>query len=91
MTEATISCQVSFYPLSSSDYRQAVETLLAQWDLKEVQSEVGLMSTTLIGPAGLVWEKLRTLYDLAEGKGIKFVMNISISNSCLDSCGIKGS
>ncbi len=78
----TISCQVALYPLRE-EYARDVEEVLRAFDPGELQMEVGLMSTLLVGPEDLVWQKVREMYELAKGRGTRFVFNVSFSDACV--------
>jgi len=76
-----MACQMTLFPLDTLDSAQIIGQVLAQMDWQGVEVITGEMSSIIRGEEGLVWTKLRQLYELAAASG-RFSLQITVSNKC---------
>ena len=76
-----MACQITLYPLNELDSAKVIGHVLAEMDWQGVEVIVGSMSSLVRGEDGLVWTKLRQLYDLAASSG-QFSLQLTVSNQC---------
>ncbi|MEW6244200.1 MAG: YkoF family thiamine/hydroxymethylpyrimidine-binding protein [Bacillota bacterium] len=77
-----ISCQIALYPLRK-EYADDVKAVLNQFDPGCLTVQVGMMSTLLVGPEDIVWQKVRELYELGKQRGARFVLHVCFSDACV--------
>jgi uncharacterized protein YqgV (UPF0045/DUF77 family) len=76
-----VACQITLFPLDTLDSARIIGQVLVQMDWQGVEVITGEMSTMIRGEEGLVWTKLRQLYELAAASG-RFSLQITVSNKC---------
>lgn len=76
-----ISCEVSLYPLETTDSDQIINQALSSIQNQNVTCEVGAMSTYISGNPEQVWQTLKILYDSASSRAKELSMVVTISNS----------
>lgn len=76
-----ISCEVSLYPMETTNSDQIINQSLSALQNKGVTCEVGTMSTYISGTPEQVWESIRTMYDVASSRAKELSMVVTISNS----------
>ncbi len=81
MDQATISAQVSLYPLRQEHLSPAIETMKDVLTAHGLRAEVGAMSTHVTGPADAVFASLKEAFLRAAHAG-QVVMTITVSNAC---------
>ena len=76
-----ITCEISFIPILSEDYRKDVDQVLEIISSYELECNVGLLSTTIRGRKEIIFEMIRKVFGAMENK-TKFTMDIKLSNEC---------
>ena len=77
----TISAQVSIYPLRQERLTPAIETLTRAFADHGLATEVGSMSTIVLGEAEAIFAALRDGFVRAAELG-HVVMTVTASNAC---------
>ncbi len=76
------SCQIAFAPIESKKgYLAEIKKVLAIIKASQLESNVGLLSTTLRGNKEKIFELIKEIYDILE-PDCGFVLDIKISNVC---------
>ncbi|MDK2878257.1 MAG: hypothetical protein PWR06_973 [Thermoanaerobacteraceae bacterium] len=76
-----LSCEVSLYPMETTNSDQIINQALAALQDQGVTCEVGTMSTYISGSPEQVWQSIKTLYDTASSRAKELSMVVTISNS----------
>jgi uncharacterized protein YqgV (UPF0045/DUF77 family) len=76
-----VSAQVAVYPLRQERLTPAIIAVSEALQAAGLQPEMGGMSTTVTGDAGVVFAALRDGFCAAAGVG-HVVMTVTISNAC---------
>lgn len=76
-----ISAQISIYPLRQDHLSPAIEAVRRTLAVRDLQPEVGPMSTRVIGEAGVVFAALQEAFVAAATTG-QVVMTVTVSNAC---------
>lgn len=76
-----VSAQVSLYPLRQEHLTPAIEALRSAFEHRELNAEVGSMSTLVSGETEKLFEALREGFERAVERGW-VVMTVTISNAC---------
>lgn len=80
-----LSCQLSIYPLASTDFSSIILSAidhLKPFEQHGLTITVGEMSTVIKGPDHVVWDAVQTLFKKTEQSGYPIVMNTTFSNEC---------
>lgn len=77
-----ISCQLTFYPLGTSNVDCAVDLVLEIIKESPVTSKTNELNTIIIGASHEIFELLLRITQVADANGIKFAMQAGISNNC---------
>jgi uncharacterized protein YqgV (UPF0045/DUF77 family) len=76
-----VSCEVSLYPMETTDSDQIINKALSSIQSQGVNCEVGPLSTFISGPPEKVWQAMRILYDTASTNSKEVSMVMTVSNS----------
>ncbi len=76
-----ISCQISFNPIKSNDYTGDIEKVISIIKSSDLECGVGLLSTTVRGEKGKVFDLLLNIFD-SMNKVCGFSIDIKLSNIC---------
>ncbi len=80
--ENRIACQLSLYPLGEVDYVQKIKNVLDTLQKeRELEVEVGNMSTFIRGSEDRVWKTLQEIFKSAASEG-NFTLSVTLSNVC---------
>ncbi|MGH7781577.1 MAG: YkoF family thiamine/hydroxymethylpyrimidine-binding protein [Candidatus Binataceae bacterium] len=76
-----VSARISVYPLRQEHLSPAIEAVEAQFKAHGLKSEVGAMSTQIVGDADTVFAALRSAFVRVAANG-QVVMTFTVSNAC---------
>jgi uncharacterized protein YqgV (UPF0045/DUF77 family) len=76
-----VSAQVAIYPLRQDRLTPAITTVSRAFEAAGLRSEVGPMSTMVIGDAAALFKALEEAFAQAGALG-HVVMTITVSNAC---------
>ena len=76
-----ISAQISVYPLRQQRLSPAVDAVKEALEARELQPQMGAMSTIVTGEAKTVFVALREAFEQAAITG-HVVMTVTVSNAC---------
>ena len=76
-----VSAQIGLYPLGQADPTRAIEALWAALRERDLEFQVGAMSTTTWGVTDAVFVALEEAFSRAAESG-QVVMVITLSNAC---------
>lgn len=76
-----ISAQVSIYPLRQEHLSPAIEAVRKALTVRNLQPEIGPMSTVVTGEVEVVFAALQEAFVQAAATG-HAVMTITVSNAC---------
>ena len=79
--EKIISCEISFIPIQSENYKNDVDRVIEIISSYKLEYQVGLLSTTVRGNKKIIFEMLQQISDKMYDK-VKFTMVLKISNEC---------
>jgi uncharacterized protein YqgV (UPF0045/DUF77 family) len=79
---AVMSCQLTFYPLETKNINDAVNQVLSIIDTAPVQSETTPLNTLIFGELENIVKLLEKIASVMDKRGIKFAMQVSLSNHC---------
>jgi len=79
--EKIISCEISFIPIQSENYKNDVDRVIEIISSYKLEYQVGLLSTTVRGNKEIIFEMLQRISDKMYDK-VKFTMVLKISNEC---------
>jgi uncharacterized protein YqgV (UPF0045/DUF77 family) len=77
-----ISCQLSLYPLSCTDYLSPINEVLSLIQSAGLSYEIGEMSTRINGPSSQVLSLIQSIIRRMDETGCKYAMPVTISNVC---------
>jgi uncharacterized protein YqgV (UPF0045/DUF77 family) len=76
-----ISAQISIYPLRQEHLSPAIEVVRKALAVRDLQPEIGPMSTVVTGEVEAVFAALQEAFAQAAATG-HVVMTITVSNAC---------
>jgi uncharacterized protein YqgV (UPF0045/DUF77 family) len=76
-----VSAQISIYPLRQEHLSPAIKAVRTALEARELQPQVGPMSTVVTGEADLVFAALHEAFTQAAVTG-HVVMTVTVSNAC---------
>jgi len=76
-----ISAQISVYPLRQQRLSPAVDAVKEALEARELQPQMGAMSTIVTGEAKTVFVALQEAFEQAAVTG-HVVMTVTVSNAC---------
>jgi uncharacterized protein YqgV (UPF0045/DUF77 family) len=76
-----ISAQISIYPLRQEHLSPAIEAVRKELTARNLQPEIGPMSTVVTGEVEVVFAALQKAFVQAAATG-PAVMTITVSNAC---------
>ncbi len=76
-----VSAQISLYPLGQSSLGPAIEAAVEALGSRDLDCDVGSMSTVVTGEVEVVFEALRDAFQAAAAHG-GTVMVCTVSNAC---------
>ena len=76
-----ISCQFSLYALGAEDLSPSINAAVAELHRLGLETNVGPMSTYVLGDAETVFLGLKRAFEVAAQEG-HVVMTITLSNAC---------
>ncbi len=79
--EKTTTCQMSFLPIASKDYKEDIKRVLSLIEKSGLDYRTGEVSTTVKGNRDLIWVLIKDIYDEMD-PGCRFVIDLKISNIC---------
>ena len=79
--EKIISAELSFAPIETGGYRACVEKVLAAIAASGLDHRVGLMSTTVTGPAAGIFALAAAIYETMDAE-CGFMFRVTVSNRC---------
>jgi uncharacterized protein YqgV (UPF0045/DUF77 family) len=77
-----ISCQLTFYPLGTSNVNSAVDLVLEIIKESPVKSKTNELNTIITGSSQEIFELLQRITEVADASGIRYAMQAGISNNC---------
>lgn len=75
------TCQISFLPLASKDYKEDIKRVLSLIENSGLYSLTGEVSTTVKGNRDLIWVLIKDIYEEMH-PGCRFVIDLKISIIC---------
>ena len=79
--EKTITCEISFIPIQSIDYKIDVDEVIDIISNSGLKYIIGLMSTTIVGTKQKIFSLIQEIFDQMENK-TKFTISVKMSNEC---------
>ncbi len=79
--DKTISCQISFTPIESTNYKSDVNKVLELIADADVKYDVGVLSTVVQGNSEEIFSLIKDIYSTMEPL-CGFSLDIKISNIC---------
>ncbi len=79
--EEMITCQVSFLPIESQNYKEDVIRVLSMIEKSGLDFQTGEMSTTIRGERDRVWALAKEIFEEMDPV-CRFVLDLKVSNSC---------
>lgn len=76
------SCQITYFPIKSEKYLEEINSVLEIIKSYPVESEVGILSTTIRGERNVIFQLIDEIYNTMDQEGCHFTMNIMMSNIC---------
>lgn len=77
-----MSCQLTFYPLETKNINGTVNQVLSIIDTAPVQYETTPLNTLIFGELKDIVKLLEQIASIMDESGVKFVMQVSLSNHC---------
>ena len=79
--EEMITCQVSFLPIESQNYKEDVARVLSMIEKSGLDFQTGEMSTTIRGDRDLIWAMAKEIFEVM-APVCRFVLDLKVSNTC---------
>ena len=79
--EEMITCQVSFLPIESQNYKEDVTRVLSMIEKSGLDFQTGDMSTTLRGERDRIWALAQEIFE-GMNPVCRFVLDLKGSNTC---------
>jgi len=76
-----VSCEISFIPVQSRDYKNDVNQVLSIINAAGMNYDVSLFSTTITGERDRIFELIKNIFTQMEDK-TNFTMVVKYSNIC---------
>jgi len=80
--QTVISCQISFYPLNTTEVNDQVKKVINIIDESKLKYESNSVSTIIYGSAEKIYALLAEITVKMDEEQSEFSMSINISNSC---------
>ncbi len=77
-----LACQLTLYPLGTSEVSLAVKKALRVLECYPVSYDIGSMSTVVRGSAAALWTAIWALADRSMEHGLEAVVQANVSNHC---------
>ena len=82
MAQVQIACQLSFSPIGVEDYNREIGRVLELIKGCGLSVDIGPMSTIIRGSSEKVFALLEDIVKVQAQSGLRYVMNMAISNTC---------
>lgn len=76
-----ISCEVSLYPMDSSNSDQIINSSVDSVKNLGLTCNKGILSTFITGSDDKIWQGLKNMFDNAQKNGKEIAMVVTLANS----------